>query len=247
MISIESWDDRRDIIILPTTEEAIQFAAEHWIHSAKRAIHQKGRFAVALSGGSTPKAIYKELAKPNDLSWEQVFLFWSDERGVPPTDPDSNYKMAIDSGLGKLPIPPAQIFRMKTEDKLEKHAEEYEHIIRRHLDKRLFDLVMLGVGEDGHTASLFPNTDALHIENKLVTSLYLPQKNSHRMTLTFPCIQQSHRAVIYALGKSKQEIVPTVLNAPIVSPYPASRIGTPQNKALWIVDFDAGALLKKEI
>lgn len=239
---LKSWDERRDYIIAGNTKETIAFATEHWIHSAERAIQQRGRFAVALSGGSTPKAIYEQLGHTK-LDGSKIWLFWSDERGVPPDHPDSNYRMAMESGLSKLNIPPNQIFRMHAEKNIEKNAQEYEEKIRHHLGKHLFDLVMLGVGEDGHTASLFPNTPSLGIEKSLVTTTYLPEKKSYRMTLTFPCINQSLQSVIYAIGPSKHLIIPKIFDAAIISPYPASRIGTPDHKALWILDNDAAKLI----
>lgn len=237
MNEIQDWDDRRCLMIPGNAEETIQFATEHWIHTAKRSIQQRGRFAVALSGGSTPKAIYEKVTS-SDLDWGKVWLFWGDERAVPADHPDSNYRMAMESGFKNVPIPPEQIFRMKA---LEKQASEYEELIHRHLGKHGFDLVMLGLGEDGHTASLFPHTEALLVENKWVVSNLVPQLKTHRMTLTFPCINQSHQAAFYVIGANKQEMVSQVLNAAILSPWPASRIGTPQNKALWILDQAAGS------
>ena len=229
------YDNRRNLFIGKDLEDAISFAAEHWIHTAKRAIQQRGRFAVALSGGSTPKAIYQKLGSVQDIDWKKVFLFWSDERAVPPDHPDSNYKMAMEF-FKNLPIPPHQIFRMKAESDLEKHAKEYEELIRRHLDDHFFDLVMLGVGEDGHTASLFPKTAALDAKDRLVVGNFLPHLKTHRMTFTFDCINQSHEIVIYALGPQKQDIIHKVLEAAVASPYPASRIGTPEHQALFILD-----------
>ncbi len=240
---IESWDSRRDLFIGKTKEETIAFAVEHWIHTAKRSIQQKGHFAVALSGGSTPEAIYKELAKQT-LDWSRVFLFWGDERSVPPTDPQSNYKMAMESGFDRLPIPKNQIFRMQAESHLEKNCADYEDLIRRLLPHSLFDLVMLGVGEDGHTASLFPNTAILEEREKLVGSVYVPEKKTWRMSLTFKAIDQSALAVVYALGSSKEAIIPLVLHGALKSSFPASRVGTEEHKALWIMDKDASRLLK---
>ena len=241
--NIESWDDRRNFVVPGNHQETIQFAAEHWIHSAKRSIQQRGHFAVALSGGSTPKAIYQFLSKEKDLEWDKVYLFWSDERGVPPDHPDSNYKMSMESGLKDLSIPPDQIFRMSAEKDPERNARDYEEKIRRVLGKGFFDLVMLGVGEDGHTASLFPNSPALSVEDRLVAAQFLPEKKSWRMTLTFPCINNSQKSVIYALGPQKASIVRTVLDAPIISSYPASRVGTSHHTALWVLDSDAAAQL----
>ena len=229
---LKPFDARRNLFI---GDDAIAFAVEHWIHSAKRAILQKGRFAVALSGGSTPKAIYAEVIKEKGIDWSKVWLFWSDERAVKPDHPDSNYKMAMEF-FSQIPIPPQQIFRMKAETEIEKHAKEYEELITRHLDAHLFDLVMLGIGEDGHTASLFPNTKALLEEKRLVVANAVPQMNTRRMTFTFPCINGSSEIAIYALGASKKDIVPKVLHAAIVSPYPSSRIGTHDHPALWTLD-----------
>ncbi len=243
MLRIESWDERRDYFIGQTAEEAIQFAVDHWVHSAQRAIQQRGRFTVALSGGSTPKAIYQKL-KAAPLDWSKIWLFWSDERAVPPDHPESNYKMAMESGFGHVPIPPSQIFRMKGEVNPEKGAADYQEILHHHLDKHLFDLVMLGVGEDGHTASLFPQTAALAVEDRWVAANYISEKKSWRLTLTFPGINQSFHSAIYAIGPSKEMIVPKVLDAAIESPYPASRIGTPEQKTIWILDQAAAKQIK---
>lgn len=234
---MQSWDERRDYIIAGDRDQAIAFAVEHWLHSLERAVQQRGRFAVALSGGSTPKAIYERLGKEK-IDGTKIWLFWSDERNVPPDHPDSNYRMAMESGLNQLQIPKSQIFRMKGEGEIEKNASDYEEVLRHHLGKNLFDLVMLGVGEDGHTASLFPNSPGLEESKRLVIA------TEKRITLTFRSINESFHSVVYAIGSSKQRIVPKILNAPILSPFPASQIGTTYHKALWVLDNDAGRGLK---
>lgn len=227
-----SYDARRDLYLAPTPDEAITFATDHWVNSAKRAIQQRGRFTVALSGGSTPKIIYERLAKRTDLDWSKVYLFWSDERAVPLDHPESNYKMAHDTGLLSLP-PPSQIFPFQ-------NAATYNDLIHRLLSPHLFDLVMLGLGEDGHTASLFPSSPALN-STSLTAANPVPSKTP-RLTLTFPCINSCH-STFYVLGTSKHLIVPKVLTAAIDSPYPASRIGTPEHKALFILDPASSASL----
>ncbi|MBX9744323.1 MAG: 6-phosphogluconolactonase [Chlamydiales bacterium] len=232
-----SWDERRDIVTCEDASETITFAADHWLNLARSAIAKSGRFAVALSGGSTPKAIFEKLAKcPEALDWSKVWLFWSDERSISPEDPESNYHMAMTAGFSKLPISSKNIFRMKAENYIEKHALEYEEIIKKKLGKNLFDLVMLGIGEDGHTASLFPKTNALTVADRLVVANHIPQKNTWRMTFTFPCINQSNQSAIYALGSSKNQIVAQVLHAHLPSPWPASFVGTPSHKTLWVLD-----------
>lgn len=232
-----SWDERRDIVTCENATQTIAFAAKHWLHLARSAIEKSGRFAVALSGGSTPKAIFEKLAEsPEALDWSKVWLFWSDERSISPDDPESNYHMAMTAGFSKLPVLREHIFRMKAETHIEEHALEYEEIIKKKLGKNLFDLVMLGVGEDGHTASLFPETKALAITDRLVVANHIPQKNTWRMTFTFPCINQSTQSAIYALGSSKNQIVTQVLQAKLPSPWPASFVGTSSHKTLWILD-----------
>lgn len=230
-----SFDNRRNLFIAKTHEQAIDYAADDWIRNAKRSIQSRGKFCVALSGGSTPKAIYEKVILEKNLDWSKVYLFWSDERAVLPDHPDSNYKMAMEY-FQNVPIPLHQIFRMKAESNIDAAARDYEQTIQHVLDNHLFDLIMLGCGEDGHTASLFPETLALKEENRLCVANLVPQKKTSRLTLTFKCINQSQRIVIYALGSSKKDIIPKVLKAPIVSQYPASFIGTVENPALWILD-----------
>lgn len=239
---LNSWDARRDFIIPGDANKTIDFALEHWISSAQKAIQQRGRFMVALSGGSTPKAIYEKLIFEK-LDWSKIWLFWSDERAVPPDNTDSNYHMAMQY-FNQVPIPPSQIFRMCAEKEIERNALDYEEKIRIHVGKHLFDLVMLGVGEDGHTASLFPNTAALQVNNRLVVANYVEAKKTWRMTFTFSCINESFHSCIYAIGANKKFIVPQVLNAPILSEFPSSNIGTAHKKCLWILDSEAAENLK---
>lgn len=236
-------DNRRKIVIPGDQEITLAFAADLWIEMARVAIADHGFFAVALSGGSTPKKIYQRLSKLEDrVDWSKVYLFWSDERSVPPTDPASNYYMAMEEGgLKKLPIPQNQIFRMVAEEDIETNAKAYEDVILDKLGSHPFDLSMLGMGDDGHTASLFPYTDALNIKGRLVVPNYVPQHNSWRMTFTYECINRSHNTCLYVLGAPKAEILEKVLlGRPQPEEYPSQLIGTPANPALWIVDTEAG-------
>jgi 6-phosphogluconolactonase len=247
---IQSFDDRRDIAIPGDLETTARFAAEHWISTASDAIARRSRFAVAISGGSTPQIIYRLISSPpyiDRLDWSKVYLFWSDERSVPPDHPDSNYRQAMQSGLSRLPLSPSQIFRMPAERELSAAAEEYESLIRKNLGPSLFDLVMLGVGEDGHVASLFPNSPALALQDRLVAANEIAEKKTFRMTLTLPCINQSWRPVLYVWGSNKEFIVKNALEAPRQSPWPASRIGSHERKALWILDFSAANLLMQHV
>jgi 6-phosphogluconolactonase len=132
---------------------------------------------------------------------------------------------------------------MKAEIDIEKNASQYEEVIKKELGTHLFDLVMLGLGEDGHTASLFPKTAALQEQKKLVMANHIPEKNVWRMTFTLPCIQRSQKVAFYVTGENKQAIASLVLEAAITSPFPASAVGTPEHKALWILDHAAARLL----
>lgn len=244
-----SWDERRDIAHPGDRDATLAFAVEHFLNCAKEAIKSHGHFAVALSGGSTPKKIFEMLASaPHStaIDWTKVALFWGDERSAPPTDPESNFRMAMDAGLKTLPIPKEHIFRMEAEDSIEENSHAYEAKIKEALGPHPFDLIMLGMGEDGHTASLFPGTRALEEQKALVVANEVPQKNTWRMTLTYPCINRAHNTVIYVLGKSKEAMVRQVFLEEHTPPFPVSAIGTPENKALWVVDSEAGGpLLKK--
>lgn len=234
-------------LLIPGDAEAtIQACVEHLISCYKRAVKEHGAFFIALSGGSTPKAIYEKLTKApfaGQIDWSKVYLFWSDERSVEPTSPDSNYHMAMEAGFKKMAIPSDQIQRMCAERDIEKNAAAYEKKIQKLLKGRPFDLIMLGMGEDGHTASLFPETKALEIHDRLVAANYVPQKSTWRMTLTYPCINQAIETVIYVLGASKKERVSEVLKNPKLN-LPIQQVGTKERPALWILDQSAAELIQ---
>lgn len=245
---IQAIDERQDIVVPGGASETYAYCAQHFITAASSAIKDHGYFAVALSGGSTPKAIFTLLARDENRSkvdWNKVLLFWSDERAVPPDHPDSNYHMAIEAGLGKLGIPPEHIFRMPADYDIEANALEYESEILEKLPGGSFDMVMLGMGDDGHTASLFPQTHGLHVQDRLVIANYVPQLNTWRMSLTFPCINKAKTIVIYVIGKGKSEMLKKVLSEKHdPDQLPIQSVGTPAHRALWIADSDAASLLE---
>ena len=239
----QSYDDRRDLIVLNNGKEAILFCTKQFIQIAKKSIADHHSFTVALSGGTTPNAIFTELSKEiyqYELDWNKVFLFWSDERSVPPNHPESNYHMAMQAGLSKLPIPKEHVFRMNAENDIEKNALQYEKNILSIIPSGQFDLVMLGMGEDGHTASLFPFTKGLETKDHLVIANYVPQKETWRMSLTYNCIQSAKHIFIYVMGKNKAEMVAKALKGPFTpNSIPIQQIGTDNSKAVWILDKDA--------
>lgn len=244
---IHAFDERRDLVIPGDHVMTIRYATEQFIAIANDAMKKRGFFNVALSGGSTPKAIYQLLAQPDyrqQVNWKQVRLFWSDERCVSLTHPDSNYRMAMEAGFATLPIPATQIFPLLGEGDLEKNAHDYEQLIHIHVPEQAFDLVMLGMGDDAHTASLFPRTHALHTATQLVVPNYVSQKNAWRMTFTFSCINAAHHLILYVLGAGKASMVKRVLlGAETPDNLPVQRIGTSTHKALWVLDTAAAMQL----
>lgn len=245
---IKSLDSRRELALPGNYEETLTYCVEYFIQSANEAIKKKDFFTVALSGGSTPKAILKLLLTPeykSRVDWQKVYFFFGDERSVAPDSPDSNYKMAMDTALTSLNIPQDHIFRMVAEEDGEKNAEHYAILISEKVPEGCFDLITLGMGDDGHTASLFPHTQALSVEDRWVTLNPVPQKNTTRMTLTYPIINRAHHICFFVLGSAKALVLPKVLQGeyqPLV--YPSQKIGTETSKALWILDQDAATQVK---
>lgn len=229
--------------ILPTENEAIRFAAEHFVKSAKEAIEKRGAFYVALSGGSTPKAIYELIFKDysQEIEWSKVHIFFSDERAVKADHPESNYRMALDAGFKNLPIPPQQIHRMQAENSIEENALAYERLLQK-LPGALFDLVMLGMGDDGHTASLFPKTHGLHAQARLVVANFIPEKDLWRMTLTTECINHSRSILICIFGEKKAAMVKKVFYGPYIpDELPIQAIGSESNPAFFVMDKSAAS------
>lgn len=248
---LESFDKRRDIIIPGNAEETISFCVHQFLQLAKEAIDHHGFFAVALSGGHTPHAIFKQLSQPsyhNALDWSKVLCFWSDERSVPVHHAENNYSNAMQAGLFALPLLSENIFRMQAENNIEGNADAYEQLIREKIPSLQFDLMMLGMGEDGHTASLFPRTHGLHTKDRLVIANYIPQKHTWRMSLTYECIHMSKVICIYAMGANKAPMVAKVLLGPYdPDNLPVQRIGTFSHKAIWILDSSASEQLVRSM
>lgn len=240
-------DERRNIALPGNHEKTLLFCVDYFIELAQKAIDDKGFFTVALSGGSTPKAILKLLVTPENIKrvdFSKILFFFGDERSVSPDNNDSNYKMAMDNALSFLKIPEEHIHRMVVESDAEKHALDYEKLIIENVPNAQFDLITLGMGDDGHTASLFPHTKALSEENRLVVVNKVPQKSTTRMTLTYKCINQAHNICFFVLGEKKSIILQNVLNGPYQPlEHPSQKIGTKNSKALWIADDLAAKLI----
>lgn len=240
-------DDRRTLVVPGSLEKTIPFCVDQFFDVAQKAIDDHDYFAIALSGGSTPKKVYERIPQDkrvSNIAWNKVLLFWSDERSVPPDHPDSNYHMAMEAGFARLPIPRQNIFRMEGEKKLTESALAYETLIQKKLKNHAFDLILLGLGEDGHTASLFPHTKALHVKNRLVLENYIPQHQTWRVTFTYDLINAAENISFYVFGAQKAEILAFVFTSAYdPEECPSQKVGTPSNPALWIADEEAGKKL----
>lgn len=244
---------RREILVCRDLEEVSHRAAELFVGLADEAVSSTGRFAVALSGGSTPRVLYALLAADQfrqQVPWPKVHLFWGDERCVPPDHPDSNYRMAWESLLDRARIPEENIHRMPGER--EDHcraAAEYEQTLKSFFEGAAgelpcFDLVLLGMGADGHTASLFPGTAALEETERLVTSHYVEKGGTYRLTLTGPVINQAANVVFLVSGKAKASVLREVLEGEYQPQrLPAQLIRPAKGSLLFIVDRAAAGKL----
>ena len=229
----------RSLISLDSEEKVIDFCLVHFVDEANFAIDTHNTFSVALSGGSTPKKFYEALTESDEakaLDWSKICLFWSDERSVPPTHADSNYHMAMQF-FSKAPFDQAKVFRMEAErPDHDQAASDYAALILEHCSGARFDLVYLGLGEDGHTASLFPGTEALTIQNKLVVANYVPQLKTWRMTLTFSCINNARNIILIATGSKKTKILHDILDNQDQTLFPAQQISGKDTPAFIVTD-----------
>ena len=233
--------------VLPSQAALIERSLQLVMDKINTSILASGQCTIALSGGSTPKALYEALAKQN-LPWEKIHVFWGDERYVPPDHPDSNQLMARRAWLEKVGIPPVNIHPMPTDAgdpaiDAQKHEAELRQFFGIEVGKLpVFEIVLLGMGDDGHTASLFPHTEALQVRDRLVT---VGNKDGQpRLTLTVPLINQAKCVIFIVAGANKQSALAQVF-APVGDDiaYP-SRLIQPQGELWWLLDQSAGSNLK---
>jgi 6-phosphogluconolactonase len=206
-----------EITVFNDLDSLYKKAADTFVELAGQSIVEKGRFAVALSGGSSPKAIFNLLATAEysqKVEWGKVFFFWVDERWVPLDDEKSNAKMTFETLLHRVPVNGDQIFPMyKDGTEPEDYAKEYEKQIRKVLgEEGIFDFILLGMGDDGHTASLFPGEKVLEEKEKWVDAYYLKPQEMFRITLTAPLINKAEHILVVAFGESKKHALNEVLN-----------------------------------
>ena len=242
------YQNNAKVQIFPDIGAISLAAAETFTSLAGQAIATAGRFCVALSGGSTPKAMHEVLAAPpyrTRIDWSRVHFFWGDERFVPLDYPESNYRMARETLLSKVPVPDKNIFPIRTENlQPQEAAEAYESQLKNFFadTKGWIDLILLGMGEDGHTASLFPYTTALKESTRLVTDNYVEKLNAYRITLTVPAINNAENILFLISGKSKAEAFKQVMTG-VYDPerFPAQLVRPHSGNLQFLVDTAAYA------
>ncbi len=235
---------------LTTPQDLSHAAAEEVIRAVTEAVAHRGRFTIALSGGSTPKNLYTLIAANANLPWDRMFFFWGDERHVPPDDPESNYRMTKESLLSKVPIPPENIFRVPAENPdAAAVAEAYEQTLRKFFavapgEFPRFDLILLGMGPDGHTASLFPETAALKEKSHLVVANWVEKLKTHRITFTLPVLNAARCVAFLVSGMDKAAVLREVLEGDAPGEqYPSKLVRPSDGKLIWFVDRAAASEL----
>jgi 6-phosphogluconolactonase len=239
-----------EIRVLNDAAGLFQAAAGEIALLASRAVNAKGSFCVALSGGSTPKTLYALLAGNQGpaMPWEQTCVFFSDERFVPPDHPDSNFRMANEALLSKVPLRPENVFRVPTEiGDAETAARQYEETLQNYFALSpgqfpRFDLILLGLGPEGHTASLFPGTAAMQEKQRLVVANWVEKFKTYRITFTYPVINNAACVAFLVSGKDKAEILREVLENEQAD-LPAQKVSPADGKLLWLVDRAAASSL----
>lgn len=239
------------ICVASDAEALAAAAAERFAAEAGRATAARGRFLVLLAGGETPRRLYRLLAEEpwrSSIPWHRTFFFWGDERCVPPEDPRSNRRMVTDTLLDRLTLSPDQRYPIPCDLPPQLAAEAYQDELLRFFgtDPPRFDLVLLGLGEDGHTASLFPGSDALKERHRWTAVTRRPEEPFDRITLTAPVLSRGRLIMFLVSGAAKARIVAQLLENE-GTPFPARLIVPAEGELLWLLDREAAALLKGPI
>lgn len=244
-----------EVLVFPDHAAVTREAADRWLAIAARAVAERGSFSVALSGGSTPRPLFELMASEpyaSSAPWEYTHVFWADERRVPPSDPESNYGMASRLLLSKVPVPRTQVYRMDGEELASSASRAYSAQLERHfnLGRRewpRFDLMLLGMGGDGHTASIFPGTRAVSDLSNRVLVYEVPKLHAERMTLTLSVINHARHILFLVVGSGKVDALYEVLHGiHRPSTYPAQAVKPVDGSLTWLVDGAAAARLPVE-
>lgn len=239
--------------IYPTPDEVVHHLADYFVQVANEAIAARGRFSVALSGGGSPKKLFELLASDafrGRVEWQKADFFFGDERYVPHTSPDSNYRMAKLAMLDALRIEPNHIFPVDTSLPPAEAAQAYTQALQKYFgaEEMQLDLDLLGLGDNAHTASLFPHTPVLHATAAEVQAVYVEEVKAQRITLTAPLLNQARHTVFLVYGAGKATAVQQILTGPRdINQYPAQLIAPPAEAPLWFLDEAAAAALPADI
>ncbi len=240
-----------EIKIYNGESELFKNAAEYIRSLINYFINDFNKCTLVLSGGKTPKKLFEILSSnyKESVNWSKVYFFWGDERCVHPDDSESNFKMANEYLLSKIDVPRENIFRISAEKPPAEAAEEYEQNMRSFFGEKTipgFDIVLLGIGNDGHTASLFPETDVLEIKDKLVTAVYVEKLKAQRITLTYPVFNNAKNILLLADGKSKSDIIGRAF-ADKNAGLPVQKINPVGGKFIWFLDKESSRGILKSI
>jgi len=235
--------------VYPDRDQFNRAVTERWVMLANESIRARNSFHVALAGGSTPKPVYQSLCNYS-LDWDKIHLYWGDERDVPADHQDSNYRMVKEALLDHITIPEANVHPIHVQADIEQSVEAYRQVLNSHLHRTAngwpcFDLIMLGMGDDGHIASLFPKTSALTVSDNSVVSVYVDKLNSWRVTLTYPVLNAARHIMLLVTGDTKAQVVARVLGGSTEQDYPVQKLA-PQGKLEWFLDQAAAQALTVE-
>jgi 6-phosphogluconolactonase len=229
-----------EIKVVPDLNALVEEAADRIASAARSAIADHGSFSIALSGGSTPEPVYSRLTQDPyrpAIDWARVKIYFGDERCVPPDSDQSNYRMAREALLNKVPIPPENVFRMRGEIDPSQAAIEYGRLLKEHFGDGGPDLILLGMGDDGHTASLFPGTEALNETKHRCVANFIPKLNTWRITMSAPFINRADRVIFMVSGPGKSKPLAEVLEGP-QDPHrlPSQLIHPANGRLTWLLD-----------
>ena len=246
-MKLNNSDPQSNVFVFESADDLAKAAAKRFVEYATAAIEQSGRFCVALAGGNTPRRLYEALASNpfrKSIDWSRVQIFFGDERCVPPDDPQSNFRMVNESLLTKVNVPDSNVHRMKGELDPAEAASTYEAELKSIFrESPKFDLILLGLGEDGHTASLFPGSDVLNEQSRWVIATKHPVSGQDRITLTLPLINRAAHIVFLLTGKEKAAVLREVIRNEPTAQKPASLIKPVDGSLEWLVDKDAAFCL----
>ncbi|MEI9476521.1 MAG: 6-phosphogluconolactonase [Deltaproteobacteria bacterium] len=249
---IRNMDQRQSVFVFENNDQISAFLIDQWREISGEAIRTRGVFSVALSGGETPISFYQRLAEDSQaFPWNKIHLFLADERFVPHDHPDSNYRMLRQTLLNKIDIPHENVHPVPVETlDLRSSAEKYEGELTRFFKLSpgqipRFDFILLGIGEDGHTASLFPGSPAFTEERHLAAPVVLDQVRHHRVTLTLPVINQAENVLFLVTGENKARAMRKIIDSKDLS-LPASRVRPGPGNLFFVLDREASSQLTRQ-